>query len=61
MRVLDPGVCENKIDCHNCKAKLSYVYKDVQKMYDDILNKTFHYVECPMCTAKIYVKGWELS
>ena len=42
--------------CHNCKAKLSYVYKDVQKMYDDILNDTFYYIECPLCKTKIFIK-----
>ena len=61
MRVLEPEVCETKVDCHNCKAKLSYIYTDVQTMYDDILDKTFKYVECPMCSMKIFVKGWELS
>ena len=61
MRVIEPGVTETRIDCHNCKAKLSYGHKDVQKMYDDILNETFYYVECPLCKTKMFIKDWLVS
>lgn len=59
MRVLEPGVTEKRVECSNCKAKLSYVYKDIDKFYDDILNKTFYYVVCPLCETRIFVEREE--
>lgn len=59
MRILDPGIYETKVDCFNCKAKLSYTWEDVIRKHDGYVDD-YKYIICPLCKNMIIVKE-ELS